>query len=85
SKRLFCWFFDIITQNGGLETLSPQRVKDFIAANSPDHADDVICDFLAAVKGTAGHVKDANKNGLLWRNKPDAEQMMVLVMSYLRS
>ncbi|WP_204320003.1 hypothetical protein, partial [Klebsiella pneumoniae] len=22
SKRLFCWFFDIITQNGGLETLS---------------------------------------------------------------
>lgn len=85
SKRLFCWFFDIVTQNGGLETLAPQKVKDFIAANSPDRADDVICDFLAAVKGPAGHVKDANKNAALWRNKPDAEQMMVLVMSYLRS
>ena len=29
SKRLFCWFFDIVTQNGGLEGLTFAKTKNF--------------------------------------------------------
>ena len=85
SKRLFCWFFDVATQNGDLEGLTPQAVKDFIALNRPDKVDDLICDFLASRTGTSGHVRDANKNGALWRNPAGAERLEVLCMSYLRS
>ncbi len=85
SKRLFCWFFDLVTQNGGLERLTPAKVKAFIAANAPDKADDVICDFLAAIKGTSGHAKDARANAALWRNSAAGEKLPLLCMSYLRS
>ena len=85
SKRLFCWFFDIITQNGGLKGLTFKEVADFIKLNQPDKADDVVCDFLAGKTGTSGHVKDAHKNAGLWRNKAPDEKLEILVMSYLRS
>lgn len=85
SKRLFCWFFDLTTQNGGLEGLTPQRVADFIELNKPDKVDDLVCDYLVTRKGTSGHVKDAHKNGALWRNPANDEKLEILVMSYLRS
>lgn len=85
SKRLFCWFFDVATQNGDLEGLTPQAVKSFIAMNQPDKVDDLICDFLATRSGTSGHVKDANKNGALWRDRAQADRLEILCMSYLRS
>lgn len=85
SKRLFCWFFDIITQNGGLKGLTFKEVADFIKLNQPDKADDVICDFLAAKTGTGGHEKDARENAKLWRNNAPGEKLEILVMSYLRS
>lgn len=85
SKRLFCWFFDLVTQNGGLEGLTPQDVVDFIAANTPERADDLICDFMAGQSGSSGHVKDAHKNADLWRNQADAEKLDLLAMTYLRS
>jgi len=85
TKRLFCWFFDLVTQNGGLEGLTPADVKAFIAANSPDKADDLICDFLAGIKGNSGHDKDARANAALWRNQAAGEKLPLLCMSYLRS
>ena len=85
SKRLFCWFFDIVTQNGGLEGLTYAKTKNFIEMNQPDKADDLICDFLAGLTGTSGHVKDAKKNAALWRNSAPGEKLEILVMSYLRA
>lgn len=85
SVRLFCWFFDLVTQNGGLEGLTPRRVADFIELNTPSKADDLICDFLAAVTGSNGHAKDARNNAALWRNKATGEKLELLCMSYLRS
>lgn len=85
SKRLFCWFFDLITQNGGLEGLTPKAVRDFVTINTPDRVDDLICDFLANRSGNSGHDRDARKNGALWRNPSDDEKLEILCMSYLRS
>lgn len=85
SKRLFCWFFDLVTQNGGLEGVTHKAVKYFIALNKPERTDDLICDFLAAQTGRSGHAKDAVKNAKLWRNKPTGEKLELLTLSYLRS
>lgn len=85
SKRAFLWFFDLATQNGSLEGLSRADVAHFIAQNGSAKADDVICDFLAGLTGASGHIKDANKNGALWRNQATGEALELLVLSYLRS
>jgi hypothetical protein len=85
SKRSFCWFFDIVTQNGGLEGLTFEDVGEFLEQNKPDKADDFICDFLKARTGASGHVEDAHKNADLWRNNADGQKLELLVMSYLRS
>jgi hypothetical protein len=85
SKRLFCWFFDIVTQNGSMEGLTPKKVRDFIASSPPGKADDVVCNFLANVTGDKGHAADAKRNAALWRDKTDAEKLPILCMSYLRS
>jgi hypothetical protein len=85
SKRLFCWFFDVVTQNGGLEGLTPQKVAEFIKVNKPDKVDDLICDFLKDKNGTSGHVNDAHKNAGLWRNNATGDKLDILCMTYLRS
>ena len=85
SKRLFCWFFDLATQNGGLEGLTRSDVQKLIQQNKPDKADDLVCDFLDSRTGNSGHVKDAHRNGELWRDKTSDEKLEILVMSYLRS
>ena len=85
SKRSFCWFFDIVTQNGDLKGLTFADVARFLDQNKPDRADDVICDFLDSRTGASGHVQDAKKNAAMWRNKTDDEKLELLVMSYLRS
>jgi hypothetical protein len=85
SKRLFCWFFDLVTQNGSLEGLTFDDVAAFIKANQPQNADDVVCDFLQATTGTSGHAKDARKNAQNWRNNAPGEKLELLCMSYLRS
>lgn len=85
TKRSFCWFFDIVTQNGSLKGLTFADVAQFLDQNKPDRADDVVCDFLANRKGESGHVRDAKKNAALWRDKTDNEKLELLAMSYLRS
>jgi hypothetical protein len=85
TKRCFLWFFDLVTQNGGMKGITPADVAAFITANSPDRVDDLICDFLAGKTGTSGHVKDAQKNAVLWRNQAAGEVLELLCMSYLRA
>lgn len=85
SKRLFCWFFDLLTQNGGLNGLTPATLADFIANHTPNRADDFICDFLGSRTGTSGHVKDAHKNAALWRDQAHGETLDLLCLSFLRS
>lgn len=84
TKRLYCWFFDLATQNGSLEGQTPKKVADFITSNQPDRVDDLVCDYLAGLKGTSGHVKDAHKNAALWRGSA-GEKLELLCLTYLRS
>ncbi len=85
SKRQFLWFFDIVTQNGSMEGVTAAKVLSFIQANTPQRADDVVCDFLAGRTGTSGHVRDAHRNAALWRNRADADRLPLLIASFLRS
>ena len=85
SKRAFCWFFDLTTQNGSLEGVGFGDVEAFVGANTPERADDVVCDYLAGLSGRGGHVSDARSNAGLWRNKAAAEQLELLILTYLRS
>lgn len=66
-KRVFLWFFDLVTQNGGLEGIVFDDVRTFIQRNGEAKADDVVCEFLAGVTGGSGHVKDAACAAQLWR------------------
>lgn len=85
SKRMFCWFFDLVTQNGGLDGLSRTEVTEFIAATGTQRTDDLICDFLRGQRGNSGHIRDAHKNADAWRNKANGDKLEILAMSYLRS
>lgn len=85
SKALFCWFFDVFTQNGGLKGLGYPEVKGFIAANGVETADDVICDWLATRANASAGYRDSRQNSALWRDKVPREKLSLLVLSYLRS
>lgn len=84
NKRQFLWFFDLVTQNGGLKTLTRSQVTAFIAGSGAGRADDRVCDFLEAVAGS-GHGEDARQNGRLWRDQANGDKLELLVMSFLRS
>lgn len=84
SKRLYCWVFDLATQSGSLEGQTPNKVDAFISENTPDRVDDLICDYIAAQKGT-GHKEDAGTNAALWRNNAPAEKLELRCLTYLRS
>jgi len=83
--RTFCWFFDLVTQNGGLNGLDRDDVSAFIAGQGSDRADDAVCDWLAGRPTNAGHDKDARNNAELWRNKTTKGTLDLLVLSFLRS
>ncbi|PTM51920.1 peptidoglycan-binding domain 1 protein [Phreatobacter oligotrophus] len=85
TKRSFCWFFDLTTQNGGLNGLTPAVLKAFMQDHTPDRVDDFICDFLATRPGNSGHAADARKNATLWRGTTQNEKLELLCMSFLRS
>jgi hypothetical protein len=84
NKRQFLWFFDLVTQNGGLKTLTRSQVTAFIAGSGAGRADDRVCDFLEAIAGS-GHGEDARHNGRLWRDQANGDKLELLVMSFLRS
>lgn len=83
--REFCWFFDVMTQNGGLKGVSPARVKDFIAAAGTDRADDIVCDWLASRTSGDNGFRDSQKNARLWRDAVPAANLELFVASFMRS
>lgn len=87
SKRLFCWFFDLQTQNGGLGALTYDDVSTFLAGRPPAQVIGQICDWLAArTDPQDAAAADSHRNASLWRPMalpPPA--FSLLVLSYLRA
>lgn len=54
TKKEFCWFFDLVTQNGGLKGLTLADVRQFIRQYGTWRTDDAICDWMAARPPIAG-------------------------------
>lgn len=84
TKRLFCWFFDVITQNGGLKGLGFRDVHAFIDAAGVDRADDLVCEFLGDRGPSDAGFRDSRENAVLWRDKIPAGRLSLLTLSYLR-
>lgn len=84
-KPLFCWFFDVHTQNGGLSGLGYADVKQFIDANGASRADDTICDWLSDRNQADAGYRDSHRNAALWRDNVDPSQLSLFVLSFLRS
>jgi hypothetical protein len=85
SLQEFCWFFDLMTQNGGLKGISPNAVNEFITAAGLSRADDLVCDWLEARTEADHGFKDSLKNAQLWRDAVPEANLMLFVASYLRS
>jgi len=93
-QQEFCWFFDLLTQSGGLSGIWVADVKNFVTANQPENADDVICNWLenypakVTVNGqqldVAGRA-DGKKNANLWRNNVKPEHLELFVLCFLRA
>lgn len=84
-KALFCWFFDLLTQNGGLKTVTPAGAKSFINGFGRDKADDAICDWLTGRGSEQAGYRDARKNADLWRNSVPPSRLVIFAASFLRS
>ncbi|WP_371424573.1 peptidoglycan-binding domain 1 protein [Tardiphaga sp.] len=84
-KWLFCWFFDLITQNGGLKSVTHASVVSFIGATGTTAVDDVICDWLASRTSRDAGFRDSHRNADLWRDKVPDERLKLFVASYMRA
>jgi hypothetical protein len=85
TKREFCWFYDVFTQNGGLKSVTPKKVQDYIDNHGADSADDLICDWLAARSDDARGAIDSRKNAKLWRDAVATAKLFLFVASFLRT
>lgn len=83
--RQFCWFFDLVTQNGGLKGLTRGDVESFKTRHGSNRVDDLICDELDDRPLSSGHDRDAHRNARLWRNPADGAALDLLVLSYIRA
>lgn len=73
--RDFCWFFDLVVQNGGLKGISIGDVQAVIARVEDPTA--MICDWLDSLSHP-----DARRNAALWRQ---AELSPLFILSCLRA
>lgn len=85
SKRLFCWFFDLLTQNGGLKAITYQNVEDFISRFSVLFAADTVCNWLSARTTDEAGFRDSHKNAEDWRGKVAKDQLSLFILSYQRA
>jgi hypothetical protein len=85
TKREFCWFYDVFTQNGRLKSVTPKKVQDYIDNHGADGTDDLICDWLAARTDDDKGAKDSRKNAKLWRDAVPAPRLFLFVASFLRT
>lgn len=83
SKALFCWFFDLTTQNGSLKGIGIAQLAAF-RASVPDPRG-FVCDRLAEQPLAVTGAKDAHRNAELWRTPGAAGGEHLLLLSYLRS
>ena len=83
SQPEFCWFFDCVTQNGGLKGLGLADVRAFIAGNpAPETA---ICDWLRERAPPEFATRDCRRNAALWRGATPDQNRDLFVLSYLRA
>lgn len=85
TKREFCWFYDVFTQNGGLKSVTPKKVQDFIDNQGEERADDLICNWLAGRTDDNRGAKDSRKNAKLWRDAVPKPRLFLFVASFLRT
>jgi len=85
TKREFCWFYDVFTQNGGLKSLTLKKVRDFTEIHGADSADELICDWLAARTDDSRGAIDSRKNAKLWRDVVPQPKLFLFVASFLRT
>lgn len=81
----FCWFFDLLTQNGGLKGLTYQNVDDFIAGHGAGKVLEVICDWLFGAPTSSPGWRDARHNADSWGSLSDQASVNLCVLSYLRA
>lgn len=82
TKALFCWFFDLTTQNGNLKGISIANLGAFRASHSDPRG--FVCDWLAGQPSSVAGAKDAHLNAQLWRGDCDAQRESLFLLSYLR-
>lgn len=85
TKREFCWFYDVFTQNGSLKSLTVKKVQDFIENHGAERADDIVCDWLKARADDNHGAIDSRKNAGLWRDAVVDKDMFLFVASFLRT
>jgi hypothetical protein len=85
SLREFCWMFDIVTQNGGLKSVTPELARGFIDSHGTEDTGPLILDWLDARDAAESGYKDARKNATLWRNALGRPKLMLMAASYLRA
>ena len=85
SLREFCWMFDIITQNGGLKTVTPAAVANFIGSHGADAATQLVIDWLANRGPDDTGFRDARRNAASWRGALGPAKLGLMTASYLRA
>jgi hypothetical protein len=83
TKALFCWFFDLTTQNGGLKGVTIADVEAYRASSADPR--DLLCSWLEQRPNTISGGADARVNGKTWRAPVSPQRETLLYLSYLRS
>ncbi|MBL8149959.1 MAG: hypothetical protein JNN15_08520 [Blastocatellia bacterium] len=84
--REFCFFFDIVTQSGGMKGVWLQDVEEFKKLHDDgEKADDAICNWLEGASSNTHGSKDSKKNAALWRNQVPAQYLELFILGYLRA
>jgi len=81
----FCWFFDIVTQNGDLKGVRFSDVRTFTEGHPGGGAVEFICDWLKNVEAPPKIADDCAKNASAWPAILAAEDRDLFVLSHLRT
>ena len=82
--REFCFFFDVVTQNGGMKGVWLDDVQTFIANTGRSKVDEAVADWLVTRPPTTAHFSDGKKNAALWRNNVVDADVDLFALAYLR-
>jgi hypothetical protein len=81
----FCWFFDLITENGGMKDVWYQNVKHWIDIHGNlAAAKNAVCKWLSGITKDMYGSSDAHKNASLWNEVTDMHDIELLILGYLR-